>query len=88
MKGEAPAGVVRRVSACEIETAVIDQVRGLMRAPEVIVATWRAARDRDDGLSEADVREALQNLDPLWDELFPRSEERRVGQECRSRWAP
>ncbi len=76
MKGEAPAGVVRRVSACEIETAVIDQVRGLMRAPEVIVATWRAARDRDDGLSEADVREALQNLDPLWDELFPAEQAR------------
>jgi len=36
----------------------------------VIVATWGAARDRDDGLSEPDVREALQNLDPPWDALF------------------
>jgi len=76
MNGETPVGVVRRVSACEIEAAVIDQVRGLLRAPEVIVATWRAARDRDDGLSEADVREALQGLDPLWDELFPAEQAR------------
>ncbi len=46
-------------------------MRGLLRAPEVIVGTCRAARDQGDGLIEADVREALQNLDPLWDELFP-----------------
>ena len=31
----------------------------------------RAARQSLDGLSEADVREALKRLDPLWDELFP-----------------
>ena len=71
LKGESPVGVVRRVSAAEIEAAVIDQMRGLLRAPEVIVGTCRAARDQGDGLIEADVREALQNLDPLWDELFP-----------------
>ena len=76
MKGETPAGVVRRVSASEIEAAVVDQVRGLPRAPEVIVATWRAARGQDDGLSETDVREALLNLDPLWDELFPAEQAR------------
>jgi len=42
----------------------------------VIVATWRAALDRDDGLTETDVREALQGLDPLWDELFPAEQAR------------
>ncbi len=76
LKGENPTGVVRRVPAAEIEAAVVDQIRGLLRAPEVIVGTWRAARDQDDGLSEADVREALQNLDPLWDELFPTEQAR------------
>jgi hypothetical protein len=29
------------------------------------------ARRSLDGLGEADVREALERLDPLWDELFP-----------------
>ncbi len=37
----------------------------------MIVGTWRATRIQGDGLIEADVREALQSLDPLWDELFP-----------------
>ena len=76
MKGELPTDVVRRVAAAEIEAAVIDQVRGLLRAPEVIVATWRAARDQDDGLTETEVRETLRNLDPLWDELFPTEQAR------------
>ena len=62
--------------AAEIEAAVIDQMRGVLRTPEVIVATWRSARDQGDGLNEADVREALQSLDPLWDELFPTEQAR------------
>ncbi|MBT7759046.1 MAG: recombinase family protein [Rhodospirillaceae bacterium] len=76
LKGETPAGLVRRVPAAEIEAAVIDQMRGLLRAPEVIVGTWRTARDQGDGLAETDVREALQMLDPLWDELFPTEQAR------------
>ena len=35
-----------RVPAAEIEAAVIDQLRGMLRSPEIIVATWRAARRR------------------------------------------
>ena len=34
---------VRRLPAGEIEAAVIDQVRQLVRTPEVIAATWKAA---------------------------------------------
>ncbi len=76
LKGESTEGIVRRVPAAEIETAVIDQVRGLMRAPEIIVATWRNAREQESSITEDDVREALQNLDPLWDELFPAEQAR------------
>ena len=71
LKGEPPDGIVRRVPAGEIEAAVIDHVRGLLRAPEIVVATWRAARGHGEKTSEADVREALHDIDPLWDELFP-----------------
>ena len=78
LKGDVPPGVVRRVPAGEIETAVVDQLRGLLRAPEVIVATWRAARLQQDGLAEAEVREALLSLDPVWDELFPAEQARIV----------
>ena len=76
LKGDVPPGVVRRVPAAELEAAVVDQLRGLLRAPEIIIATWRAARLQDDGITEAEVREALLNLDPLWDELFPAEQTR------------
>ena len=69
---------VRRVSAAEIERAVIDQLRGLLRAPEIIVRTWRKARQSMDDINEAEVREALNRLDPLWDELFPAEQARIV----------
>ena len=62
---------ISRVSAGEIETAVVDQLRLMLRAPEIIVGTWRAARPEIEGLSESEVRESLEGLDPLWDELFP-----------------
>jgi DNA invertase Pin-like site-specific DNA recombinase len=69
---------VGRVSAAEIEAAVVSQLRGLLRAPEVVVGTWRAARAEIDGLAESEVRVALERLDPLWDELFPAEQARIV----------
>src|SRR6185436_5278925 len=42
---------LRRVPAAEIERAVVDQVRGLLRAPEMIVKTWRAGRRLIAGLT-------------------------------------
>jgi site-specific DNA recombinase len=72
------ACLVRRVPAAEIEAAVVDQLRGMLRSPEIIVATWRAARSEIKGLSESDVREALERLDPIWDELFPAEQARIV----------
>jgi DNA invertase Pin-like site-specific DNA recombinase len=73
--GEAP---VRRVPAAGIERAVIDQLRVLLRSPEIIVATWRAARKEVPGITEGDVRDALGGLDPVWDELFPAEQARIV----------
>ena len=49
LKRDADACPIRRVPAGEIETAVIDQLRGLLRAPEIVVRTWRAARQIDGG---------------------------------------
>jgi site-specific DNA recombinase len=57
---------------------VVDQLRGMLRAPEVIVATWKAARSDSDGLAEQDVRAALVDFDPLWEELFPAEQARIV----------
>jgi hypothetical protein len=62
---------IGRVPAAEIEAAVIDQLRGIFRQPEIIVGTWRAVRAEQDDITEEEAREALTQLDPLWDELFP-----------------
>jgi site-specific DNA recombinase len=74
--GACPVG---RVPAAEIEAAVVDQLRGLLRAPEIVVSTWRAARQSMGDIKEAEVREALERLDPLWNELFP-AEQARIAQ--------
>ena len=67
-----------RVPAGEIEAAVIDQLRAVFRQPEIVAGTWKAARVHADDVSEADARAALQQLDPLWDELFPAEQARIV----------
>ena len=67
---------VSRVPAAEIEKIVIDQVRLLLRSPEIIVQTWRSARASLKGLSETDVRAALLEFEPLWNELFPAEQAR------------
>ena len=70
--------LVTRVPAGEVEAAVIDQLRLMLRSPEIIVATWRAARRDLPDLTEAEVRDALDRFDPLWDELFPAEQARIV----------
>jgi len=73
--GSCPVG---RVPAGEIETAVIDQLRTVFRQPEIVAGTWKAARSHADGITEEGARTALQQLDPLWDELFPAEQARIV----------
>jgi len=119
---------VKTVAAGAIERAVIDQLRGIFRAPEMIAATYRAAtaqhreeiarlearrnalqaqlENGSDGaasavgrldaenqlaandhllrglrkhvIEESQVADALRQLDPLWDELFPAEQARIV----------
>ncbi|HEV7253434.1 MAG TPA: recombinase family protein [Mesorhizobium sp.] len=69
---------VQRVPAGEIEAAVVEQLRGMLAAPETIIRTWMAAREEDTSVTEREVRGALVQLDPLWDELFPAEQARMV----------
>jgi site-specific DNA recombinase len=73
--GSCPVG---RVPAGEIEAAVIDQLRAVFRQPEIVAGTWKAARAQDGEIAEAHARAALQQFDPLWDELFPAEQARIV----------
>jgi hypothetical protein len=66
------------ISAAEVEAAAVGQVRALLRQPEIIVGTWTAARGSDPDLTEAETRDALHQLQPLWDELFPAEQARIV----------
>jgi site-specific DNA recombinase len=70
---------VSRISAGDVERSVIDQLRVIVRAPEIVLRTWRKARQKiDKQITEADVCEALGQLDPIWDELFPAEQARIV----------
>jgi site-specific DNA recombinase len=73
--GACPIG---RLPAGEIEAAVIDRLRAVFRQPEIVVGTWKAARQHDPEITEAEARDALATLDPLWDELFPAEQGRIV----------
>ncbi len=69
---------VRSVPAGEIEDAVIAQVRALLRAPEIVARTTRAARRWVDGepLDCKELVESIQRLDAIWEELFPAEQAR------------
>ncbi len=69
---------IARVPANEIEATVIGQLRAVFRQPELIAGTAKAARQHDPGITTDEVRDALQQLDPLWDELFPAEQARIV----------
>jgi len=73
--GSCPVG---RVPAGEIEAAVIDQLRIVFRQPENVAGTWKAAREKDARINEAETYAALTRLDPLWNEMFPAEQARIV----------
>ena len=77
LKGEADDAPYRRLPAGEIEALVLDQLRALLRQPEVVVGTWRAAQEEEADITEEDTRLALERLDEMWGELFP-SEQARI----------
>jgi site-specific DNA recombinase len=69
---------IRRVPADQIEAVVISQIRSMVQTPEIIVATWRAAKQTIKGLTERQVRDQLYRFDELWSELFPAEQARIV----------
>jgi len=72
------ASPIRRIAAAQIETAVIEQLKVLLQSPEVIVATWRAAKKTIKGITERQVAEEIRRFDVLWSELFPAEQARIV----------
>ncbi len=69
---------IRRIPAAEIEAAVVQQIKLLMQSPEIVVATWRAARQTIKGLTERQVRDHLHRFNDIWAQLFPAEQARIV----------
>jgi DNA invertase Pin-like site-specific DNA recombinase len=67
---------IRRIPASEIEAAVVEQIKRMVQSPEIVVATWRAARQSMKGLTERAVRDQLQSFTEVWNELFPAEQAR------------
>jgi site-specific DNA recombinase len=78
MKQGANTCPVRQIPAAEIERIVIEHIRSLLQTPEIIIQTWRAARKTDRTLAESEVRGALLEFEPIWNELFPAEQARIV----------
>jgi DNA invertase Pin-like site-specific DNA recombinase len=69
---------ISRIPAAQIEQVVIAQIRTLLQSPEIIVATWRAAKQTIKDLTERVVRDELFRFDQIWSELFPAEQARIV----------
>lgn len=67
-----------RISAAELESAVLEQLRGLLRAPELVVEVLPHAIRLDPSLDEAKATIAMTRLDLIWDQLFPAEQARIV----------
>ena len=78
LKKDATACPIKRVTADEIEAIVTRQIARIVQAPEIVVATWRAAKRHVSGLSERQVRQHLVQFADVWKELFPAEQARMV----------
>ncbi len=61
---------VRRMPAGEIEGVVVEQLRGVLRAPEILAEAVREVNLARPDISEADAIQTLQSIDQVWDHLF------------------
>ncbi len=53
-----------------VESLVINELRAMIRSPQIIFETWRKAGVRVKTCQQADVTQALTQLDPLWEHLL------------------
>lgn len=60
-----------RLPAAEVEAAVVDQLRRVMRAPEMIAEITPQAVALDPTLDEALVTVAMTQVDRVWGQLYP-----------------
>ena len=65
-----------RIPAAEIEGLVLDQLREVLRAPEILERVCAQAGVLEPGLDEAQVVVAMTQIDRIWASLFPAEQAR------------
>jgi site-specific DNA recombinase len=78
IKEHAGASGLPRMPAAELESAVLEQLRGHLRSPDVVRDVLPQAQKYDPTLDEAIVTVAMKRLDDVWDQLFPAEQMRIV----------
>jgi site-specific DNA recombinase len=78
LKEHAGASGLPRMPAAELESAVLDQLRNILRAPNLLSDLVPQAKKLDPTLDEAKVIVAMTRLDLIWDQLFPAEQTRIV----------
>ena len=66
------------ISAGEVETIVFDNIKALIRSPEMVAKIWKEANSTDEKLSEQEIIDAMHSLGPIWNELFPVEQSRLI----------
>ncbi|PTQ92584.1 recombinase [Nitrosomonas nitrosa] len=77
-KEHAGASGLPRLPAAELESAVLDQLRAILRSPELLSEVLSQAIKLDPTLDEAKVTVAMIRLDAIWEQLFPAEQSRIV----------
>jgi hypothetical protein len=77
-KEHAGASGLPRLPAAELEAAVLEQLRGVLRAPALVADIVAKAVQIDPTMDEAQVTVAMTRLDQIWDQLFPAEQQRIV----------
>jgi site-specific DNA recombinase len=78
IRSGARASPINRIGAAQLEAVVIAQIKIMLQSPEIIIATWRAARKAIPSLTERQVTDELRRFHELWAELFPAEQARIV----------
>ncbi len=75
-KGRCPDCPIKQIAANEIETHVLHQVQRVITSPDILLDTIKAAKTFDKLITPSEVRNALQTIAPIWQELFPAEQQR------------
>jgi len=77
-KEHAGASGLPRLPAADLESAVMEQIRAILRSPQMVEEAARRAVRLDPTLDEAQVTVAMTRIDEIWEHLFPDEQARIV----------